>query len=118
MTGDESTIALDCIDFAQRTVDLTVDVADHVVARHPEVKSFLQHICEVLEAPDFVYHRLRVNSYMFYKLGMLAGRLANTYMVVVVRYNEEGRGLVRTVDPTTQPARGDTLMYVRPRRGS
>jgi hypothetical protein len=118
MTDNEANIVVGCVDFAHRTVRLTADVAAHVGARHPEVELFLPHICGVLEARDFVYHRLRVNSYLLYKLGMLTGRLANTYMVVVVRYNEQGQGEVRTVYPTTQPARGDTLRYIRPRRSS
>ena len=107
-----------CTDFAQRRVTLSRAVADHVKARHPDIVPFLERVCDVLDTPDFAFHRSRVNSHLFYRLGVLSGRLANTCMVVIVRYNEEGEGQVRTVYPTTQPARGDTLLYVRPRRGA
>lgn len=117
MTDSERDVLVSCPDFAGRQVNLTRDVADHVKARHPEVKPFLQHICEVLESPDLVYLRYRVNSYLFYKLGVLRGRLSNTYMVAVVRYNEAREGEVRTVYPTTRPAGGDMLVHISPRRG-
>ena len=77
---------------------------------------FLDNVCGVVSMPDFVYLRRRVGSYLFYKLGVLTGKLLNTYMVAIVRYNEVGEGEVRTIYPTTRPAGGDELVYVRPTR--
>lgn len=95
---------------------LTRTAADHIRSRHPEIAPFLEKVRDVLETPDFVYLRERSNTHLFYKLGTLTGKLANTYMVVIVRYNESGDGEVRTVYPTTRVASGDTLLYLRPGR--
>ena len=117
MTGQTQDVMTECTDFAGRRVYLSVVVAEHIGRRHPEMGPFLGYICEVLERPDFVYERARVPSYLYYRLGILTGRLSNTYLVAVVRYNDANEGVVRTMYPTTQPASGDTLSYVRPRRG-
>ena len=116
MTQPDPDVWIECTDFARRQVYLTRTVAEHIRRRHPEMIPFLERICDVLEQPDLVYERTRVNSTLFYKLEVLTGRLANTYMVAVVRYNEEV-GQIRTVYPTTSPASGDSLLHVRPRRG-
>ena len=108
---------VECSDFTGRRVYLSLGVAQHIKERHPEITEFLEYICDVLAEPDFVYQRLRVHSLLFYRLGVLTGRLANTYMVAVVRYNGIDVGEVRTVYPTTRPASGDSLIHVRPRRG-
>lgn len=108
---------LNCVDWSGRPVTLAQNIAQHIAIRHPEMISFLQRTCDVLAAPDFVYFRERTDSYLFYRLGILDGRLYNTYMVVIVRYGAEDHGTVRTIYPTTQPASGDTLCDVRPRRG-
>jgi len=110
-------VVFQCTDFSGRTVHLTQRVATHIGERHPEMVPFLHDVCAVLATPDLVYRRPRVSSYLFYKLGVLTDPLSNTYMVVVVRYNEIGMGEVRTVYPTTSPANGDILMQVRPGRG-
>ena len=107
---------VNCADWLGRSVTLDQNTTDHVATRHPEMVPYLGLVCDVLTMPDFVYFRERTQAHLFYKLGILDGRLYNTYMVVIVRYEAGGRGIVRTVYPTTQPARGDTLMYVRPRR--
>ena len=72
-------------------------VLEHIEARHPEIAGFLNRIQEAVREPDFVYFRPRTHVYL--------------------RYNDLGEGEVRTVYPTNQPARGDTLVHVRPRRG-
>lgn len=117
MADATSDVLFQCTDFSGRTVNLTRNVATHIGERHPEMVPFLPDVCAVLAAPDLVYQRPRVSSYLFYKLGVLAGTLSNTYMVVVVRYNEVGMGEVRTAYPTTRPANSDTLVQVRPGRG-
>ena len=109
---------MDCLDCWGQSVSVGQDLFGHVALRHPEMEPFLTRICEVLEAPDFIYTRPRTQSYLFYKLGILTGRLYNTYMVGIVRYGLIGEATVRTVYPTTQPARGDLLSFVRPRRGT
>ncbi len=115
MTNTTQDIAENCIDYSGRRVHLTQRFADHIRIRHPEMISFLQYICDVLMAPDFVYLRSRVNTHLYYKLGILTGKLSNTYMVVIVRYNDDGDGEVRTVYPTTRPASRDTLLSIRPK---
>ena len=104
-------------DFTGQRIYLDPTVLEHIEARHPEMAGFLNRIHEAVREPDFVYFRPRTHVYLFYKLGVLNGKLANTYMVIIVRYNELGEGGVRTVYPTTQPATGDTLVHVRPQRG-
>ena len=113
-TGD---IHTHCSDFLGRDVHLGFNAANHIAQRHPEMASFLDRICDVLTTPDLVYRRPRVGSNLFYKLGVLTGTLANTYMVVVVRYNEKGSGEVRTAYPTTRPVDRDELIHIRPTRG-
>ena len=101
---------LSCTDLAGRSIYLTVEVAEHIRVHHPEIVRFLDRTCEALEQPDFV-----VPTYSLRRLqGLLTGRIATAYMVVVVRYNESGDGVVRTVYPTTRPATGDRLIYARP----
>ena len=77
--------------------------------------AFLGNVCDVLMAPDLVYQRPRVDSFLFYKLDVLTGKMDNTYMVVIVSYDEEEKGTVRTMYPTTRPASGDTLVHMAPR---
>ena len=101
-----------CVDFSGRNVLVTQSVATHIRRRHPEMIPFLDDVCEVLRAPDFVYRRARVGSHLFYKLGVLSGKLARTYIVVIVRYNEADEGTVRTMYPTTRPATGDDLVHI------
>jgi hypothetical protein len=71
---------------------------------------FVNRTCDVLSAPNIVYYRERTASYLFYKLGVPTGKFANTYMVVVVSYNESGEGQVKTMYPTTRPT-DDELRY-------
>lgn len=112
-----ASILANCTDFSGRRVYLTQRVANHIQERHREMAPFLARVCDVLSVPDFVYLRLRTDSYLFYKLDVLTGKLVNTYMVAIVRYNEVGEGEVRTVYPTTRPASGDELVHLRPARG-
>jgi hypothetical protein len=116
MADPTSDVLFQCTDFSGRTVSLTRSVATHIGERHPEMVPFLRDVCAVLAAPDLVYLRPRVSSHLFYKLGILTGKLSNIYMVVIVRYNEVGEGEVRTAYPTTIPANSDTLIHVRPGR--
>ena len=106
----------ECTDIWAYPVTLTLSRADHIRSGHPEIGSFLPRVCDVLSEPNLVYLRPRVGSYLFYRLGILAGRLAGAYMVVVVRYNESG-GSGRTFYATTRPATGDSLVYMDPRKG-
>lgn len=105
---------LSCTDLAGRSIYSTVEVAEHIRVHHPEIVRFLDRTCEALEQPDFVYQRIRSGALLYYRQGLLTGRIATAYMVVVVRYNESGDGVVRTVYPTTRPATGDRLIYARP----
>ncbi len=111
-------LTVNCVDWSGRPVMLAQNIAEHNASRHPEMVRFLQRTCDVLEAPDFVYFRSRTQSHLFYNLGILDDRLYNTYMVVIVGYGAGDHGTVRNIYPTTQPASGDTLLEVRPRRGS
>lgn len=115
MANRELAVLYDCEDFWGRHVIVTRSVAEHIGRRHPEMVAFLSNACDVLRAPDLVYGRPRVNSYLFYKLGVLTGRMSNTYMAVIVRYNESSEGAVRTIYATTRPAGGDTLVHMRGR---
>ncbi len=72
----------------------------------------LDKICDVLRSPNFVYFRERTNSYLFYKLGILLGSIANNYMVVIVGYDISEEGFVKTAYSTGRPAYGDTLVHV------
>ena len=83
------------VDYIGRRINLDPTVVEHIEARHPEMSGYLSRTGDVLGEPDFVYFRHRTSSYLFYKLGVSTGKLANTYMVVVVRYNELGEGKVR-----------------------
>jgi len=106
-----------CIDYLGRPVYLTQNTTNHIQKRHPEITPFLDKICDALAAPNFVYHRPRVSSFLFYRLGVLTGKLSNTYMVVIVRYNEVGDGDIKTVYATTHPASDDTLIHIGSGRG-
>lgn len=101
-----------CVDYRGRTVSVPAEVAYHVVQRHPEMKGHLGKICEVLNSPTLVYFRERTDSYIYYKLGVLSGRVANNYMVVVVIYLSTGN-LVKTVYSTGRPASGDSLAFMQ-----
>ena len=114
MTESPRDNLLICRDFAGRSVYLTVEVAEHVRVRHPEIVGFLDRTCEALEQPDFVYERIRSGAFLYYRQGLLTGRIATAFMVVVVQYNESGDGVVRTVYPTRRPATGDRLILARP----
>ena len=104
-----------CIDYRGRSVLVPLDVAAHVAQRHKEIEEHLGKICDVLESPDAVYFRERTDSYFFYKLGVLSGKLAQNYMVVIVKYSGAS-GVVRTAYSTSRPATGDSLIYVQRRR--
>jgi len=98
---------LNCVDWSGRPVTLSQNTVDHIAIRHVEMAPFLRRTCDVLETPGLVHFRSRTQSYLFYKLGILDGRLYNTYMVVIVAYDQENNGTVSTAYPTTRPARGD-----------
>ena len=100
-----------CVDYRGRSVSIPPEVAGHVVRRHPEMRGQLDKICDVLNSPTLVYFRQRTDSYLFYKLGVLSGRVANNYMVVVVRYLDTGN-LVKTAYSTGRPASGDSLTFM------
>ena len=117
MQNAQPDLPLECSDYSGRTIRLDSDTIEHITLRHPEMTEFLSRICDVALSPDFVYYRQRTNSYLFYRLGLLTGRLANTYMVVIIRYNDLDDGEGRTVYPTTSPARGDVLIHMGPPGG-
>ena len=100
-----------CTDYRSRQVTVPQEVIEHIRTRHPEMEPHSGKLCEVLRNPDFVYFRERTNSYLFYKLRVLSGRIANNYMVVIVQYNRDDEGLLKTAYSTGRPAYGDSLVY-------
>ena len=101
-----------CTDYRGRHVAFPNTVVVHVRNRHPEMSPHLDKVCEVLAEPNLVYFRERTNSRWFYQLGVLSGRLSQNYMVVIVRYDVSGDGVVRTAFSTGRPAYGDALEYL------
>ena len=94
---------IECTDYDGRRVALTRRTVVHVEGRHLEMVRFLNRTCDVLGAPNLVCYRKRTDSHLYYKLGVLTGKLSNTYMVVVVRYNQT-RGASQNAVWTTRPA--------------
>ncbi len=76
---------------------------------------YIAKVCEALQEPDLVYERTTARVRLYYKLGMLTGRLRRTYVVVLVRYDLRPQE-VRTMYPSTRPAASDTLIYMRGRQ--
>ena len=84
MQNAQPDLPLECSDYSGLTVRVDSDAIEHISLRHPEMTEFINRICDVVLSPDFVYYRERTNYFLFYRLGLLTGRLANTYMVVII----------------------------------
>ena len=68
-----------CVDYQHRDVSVPADVAAHVAQRHQEIEEHLHRLCDALATPNLVYFRERSRSHLFYKLGILTGRLSRNY---------------------------------------
>jgi hypothetical protein len=100
-----------CPDYLGRQVIISQSVIEHIEERHPEMVAHWDKLCEVLRSPDFVYYRQRTNSFLFYKLRVLTGKIANNYMLAIVRYDERGEGFLKTSYSTGLPAYREALVY-------
>ena len=102
----------ECTDRMSRRVVITKSTVTHIRRRHIEMVPHLGKICDVLQNPSFIYYRERTDSYFYYKLGVLTGAIASNYMVVIVKYDAHGEGLVKTTYSTGRPASGDGLVTI------
>ena len=102
-------VDLNCEDYKRRSVTVSHGTLLHVRRRHPEMKSYVKDVCNALLDPNLVYFRERTRSYLFYRLGLLAGSMSRNYMVVVVRYTDSN-DIVKTFYSTGRPAYGDSLV--------
>lgn len=102
---------VECTDYLQRRVIFPPNRLDHVAQRHPEVIPYIDSICDVLSAPDSVWAEYRSNgdSYLYCKLGITLGRLTGTYLVVVVSFNDQDEGLVKTVYASSRLPKGEMI---------
>ena len=100
-----------CKDYAGRWVMFPRDRLDHVGRRHPEILTYVDNICDALEDPDSVWVRRRSNgdSHLYCKLGITSGRLTGTYLVVVVSFNDQDEGQVKTVYASSRLPQGEMI---------
>ena len=71
------------------------------------MEAYLDEVCHVLAVPDLVYSHVRTKTHWYYKLGVCRDREAETYMLVIVGYNDEGVRWVKTchaiLNPVVEP---------------
>ena len=111
----ENRYPINCQDYQGRQVLVPQTTAEHIMARHPEMRPYLRVLCDALESPDYVYVQERPNqtSTLYYRSGMFSGLMANAYMHVVVPYNVKVEGVVVTAFPMSRVKAKDRLIYAR-----
>lgn len=80
----------------------------HILVRHAEIKRFLSKLRKVVEEPDVWRQSDKEEDViLYYKSGIIKGKYAGLYLVVVVRYVEGGKkGYVTTAYLTGRPKGG------------
>jgi len=111
-----TSVPTSCIDYKGRVVVVPRWFEEKIKRGYPEMASHVSKVCDVLKDPDYVYFRERTDGRLFYKLGILSDPIARNYMLVIVVYQDDVQGVIKTTYSTGRPALGDRLIHIKRRR--